>query len=213
MRKQIGIVDDHPAVILGLSSIINISPGLHVSGVGANVGELLEQSAHYDLVLLDLSLSDGSSPTENMNVLRDHEIPVLICTSGDQPRLIREAGRAGAMGMVRKTEPPQRILQAVASVLRGEIAATSDWAAAIDCDDDFVSAQLTLREQTVLALYASGETAERVASQLFISRETVLDHIRRIRVKYTAVDRSAPNKIDLHMRAVEDGIICDTSRT
>ncbi|WP_341729667.1 response regulator transcription factor [Brooklawnia sp.] len=207
MRKQIGIVDDHPAVILGLSSIINVNSGLFVSGVGGSVAELLLQGAHFDLVLLDLTLGDGSRPADNVRVLASKGIPVLVYTSGDQPQLIREAGRAGAMGMVRKTERPKKILEAIASVLRGEVAATTDWAVAIDADDEFVSAALTDREMQVLALYASGETAERVAQQLFISRETVLDHIRRIRTKYAAIDRPAPSKLDLYRRAVEDGII------
>lgn len=207
MRKQIGIVDDHPAVILGASSIINVHGGLVVNGAGATVAELFRQRSHYDLVLLDLSLRDGSRPAENVKTLVQHGIPVLLYTSGDQPRLIREAGRAGAMGMIRKTEQPQKILAAIIAVLKGEVAATTDWAAAIDADDEFVSASLTDREMEVLSLYASGETAERVAGQLFISRETVLDHIRRIRARYAAVDRAAPNKLDLHRRAIEDGII------
>lgn len=207
MRKQIGIVDDHPAVILGVSSIINVHSGLFVSGTAPTVAELLRQNGHYDLVLLDLSLRDRSRPTENVHVLAQRGIPVLLYTSGERPHLIREAGRAGAMGMIRKTEQPQKILSAIVAVLRGEVAATSDWAAAIDADDEFVAAALTEREMEVLALYASGETAERVANQLFISRETVLDHIRRIRAKYAAVERAAPSKLDLHRRAVEDGII------
>lgn len=207
MRKHIGIVDDHPAVILGASSIINIHGGLFLSGAGSTVVELLHHGVHYDLVLLDLALSDGSRPADNVRALVSKGIPVLVYTSGDRPHLIREAGRAGAMGMVRKTEQPQKILTAIVSVLRGEVAATTDWAAAIDADEEFVSAALTDREMEVLALYASGETAERVAHQLFISRETVLDHIRRIRTKYAAIDRAAPNKLDLYHRAVEDGII------
>lgn len=207
MRKQIGIVDDHPAVILGVSGIINMHGGLFVSGTAPTVAELLRQNSRYDLVLLDLSLRDRSHPADNVRALVQRGIPVLLYTSGEQPHLIREAGRAGVMGMVRKTEQPQRILSAIVSVLRGEVAATSNWAAAIDGDEEFVAAALTDREMEVLALYASGETADQVAQQLFISRETVLDHIRRIRAKYAAVERAAPSKLDLHRRAVEDGLI------
>lgn len=207
MRKQIGIIDDHPAVILGLSNIINMHGGLFLAGAGSTVPELMRQSVHYDLVLLDLTLGDRSQPADNVRALTSRDIPVLVYTSGDQPHLIREAGRAGAMGMVRKTEQPQKILAAIVTILRGEVAATIDWASAIDADNEFVSASLTDREMEVLALYASGETAERVARQLYISRETVLDHIRRIRAKYTAIDRAAPSKLDLYRRAVEDRII------
>lgn len=109
--------------------------------------------------------------------------------------------------MVRKSELPSVVVDAVRAVLRGEVVATADWAAALDSDSGFVSAELSRREAEVLALYAAGETAERVGRQLFITRETVLDHIRRIRAKYAAVDRPARTKIDLYRRAVEDGIV------
>jgi DNA-binding CsgD family transcriptional regulator len=46
-----------------------------------------------------------------------------------------------------------------------------------------------------------------VATALFVSRDTVLDHIRRIRSKYAAVDRPAATKVDLFRRAVEDGLV------
>ena len=67
--------------------------------------------------------------------------------------------------------------------------------------------RLTVRELEVLGLYASGEKADRVARLLGISRETVLDHVRRIRQKYAAVHRPAHTKVDLYRRAVEDGVL------
>jgi len=91
--------------------------------------------------------------------------------------------------------------------LHDEPIATADWAAALNGDRSFVDAALTPRESEVLALYASGETADRVADALFVSRDTVLDHIRRIRSRYAAVDRAAPTKVDLFRRAVEDGLV------
>ncbi|MFT4280148.1 LuxR C-terminal-related transcriptional regulator [Microbacterium sp.] len=207
MRRRIGIVDDHPAIVLGVAGVINAQPSLIVNGIGATVTELLSGGSDLDLVLLDLSLGDGSRPGANVRALTERGIPVLVYTTGDQPHLIREAGRAGAMGMIRKSELPHRLVAAIVAILRGEVAATTDWAAAIDTDEEFVSVQLTQREAQVLSRYASGETAEQVAQALFVSRQTVLDHIRRIRAKYAALDRSAPSKIDLYHRAVEDGIL------
>lgn len=72
---------------------------------------------------------------------------------------------------------------------------------------ELVPVQITPREREVLGLYAAGETAEHVAKELGISRETVLDHIRRIRVKYARLDRPAHTKVDLYRRAVEDGVL------
>ena len=207
MRARIGMVDDHPAVMLGVGAVLNAQPDLQVVAAVAGVAELLAQGRRLDCVLLNLRLADGSTPTENLTALTAQGTPVLVYTSGDRPDLIREATRAGATGVVRKSEPPVVIVNAVRSMLRGEPVVSADWAAALDFDPEFVSVHLSPREAEVLALYASGETAERVARLLYISRETVLDHVRRIRTKYAAADRAAPTKVDLYRRAVEDGLV------
>ena len=152
-------------------------------------------------------LADGSTPTQNMSELTRINAPVLAFTSGDRPAAVREVARAGAIGMIRKSERPAAIIAAIRQALRREVVATSDWAAALDDDAAFIAAQLTAREAEVLALYAAGETAERVGAHLGVSRETVTDHVRRIRAKYAAVDRPARSKVDLYKRAVEDGIL------
>lgn len=206
-KSRIGVVDDHPAVMLGIVSILNAQPDLIVTATAATVAELLENGQAFDGVLLDLKLSDDSTPAENLRMLLANGYPVMVYTSGDRPSLIREAARSGAAGMIRKSESPSAIVAAVRSLLAGEVIASADWAAAIDFDPEFVRAHLSSREAEVLSHYASGETAERVAGLLFISRETVLDHIRRIRAKYANVGRSAPTKIDLRQRAIEDGLI------
>lgn len=205
-RATIGIVDDHPSVLLGATGILRTQPDLQAVAAGT-VTQLLAMGARPDLVLLDLVLADGSTPTRNMRTLRQLDIPVLAFTSGDRPEAVREVARAGAIGMIRKSEHPAAIVAAIRQALQREVVATSDWAAALDDDETFVSARLTLREAEVLALYAAGETAERVAAQLFVSRVTVIDHVKRIRAKYAAVDRPAKSKVELYKRAIEDGIL------
>lgn len=95
--------------------------------------------------------------------------------------------------------------QSIRSVWHGHEIPTPQWADAVDADGAFVRTSLTRREIEVLRLYASGETAERVGAALGISRETVYDHVRRIRGKYASDRRNARTKLDLHRRAVEDG--------
>ena len=207
MRARIGIVDDHPAVLIGVTTVLDAQPDLEVVATAASVRELLAETQALDAVLLDLNLTDGSTPSQNLDDLAALDVPVLVYTSGDRPQLVRDAARAGAAGMVRKSESPEAIVEAVRTMLAGEVPASADWAAAIDFDPDFVRVHLSPREAEVLGLYASGETAERVAALLYISRDTVLDHIRRIRAKYAQASRAAPTKVDLYRRAVEDGLI------
>lgn len=207
LKTRVGIVDDHPAVRLGLTAVLNAQDDLHVVASAATARALLEAENRLDLILLDLSLADGSSPAVNMAELSVTGAPVLAYTSGDQPALLRQAARAGVAGMIHKSEPADRIVESVRAAIRGEPVVSAGWAAAVGADGGFVSAELTVRETQVLTLYASGETAERVAERLFVARETITDHIRRIRVKYAAVDRPAPTKVDLFRRAVEDGLV------
>ena len=209
MIASIGIVDDHPAVLIGVREILDREFDLKVVAMAASVHGLLQSADRFDLVLLDLVLRDGSTPSHNIAALKELGIPVLVYTSGERLQLVREASRADVAGVIRKTDPPRAIVAAVRQVLSGMTVESADWAAAIESDDAFMNAQLSDREAEVLALYASGETAERVAALLFISRETVIDHVRRIRAKYAAVERSAPTKVDLFRRAVEDGIVPD----
>ncbi len=207
MRLRVGIVDDHPAVIVGTVAILRSDPTITVPVASSTVTELFDRDIAVDLVLLDLVLADGSTPTSNIRLLSARGIPALAYTSGDRAALVREAARAGAIGMIRKTETPAATIDAVHAAGRGEIVASADWAASIDDDVEFVTARLSAREAEVLALYATGETAERVGAALFITRSTVIEHVRRIREKYAAVHRPARTKHELYLRAVEDGII------
>ncbi|MFV0434343.1 MAG: response regulator [Leucobacter sp.] len=202
-----GIVDDHPVIIAGTVEVLSTDPNLEVVSVAPTVPSLLAQCAELDVVLLDLQLNDTSTPTTNIRTLTERRIPAIAFTSGDRPALIREAARAGAIGMIRKTEEPEAIIAAVHAGHRGETVASTDWAASLDDDQEFVSGQLSDREAEVLALYATGETAERVGTLLYISRSTVIEHVKRIRKQYAASGRPARTKHDLFIRAVEDGII------
>jgi len=211
MPILVGIVEDHPAMLLGTAAILNNADDMRVAATGSTAGEIVARARRLDVVLLDLSLSDGSSPAESLRTLAPLGASIVAYTSGEQPRLIREAARAGAAGMIRKSDRIEVIVESVRRAAHGHVVATPDWAAALESDRSFVSAHLSERETEVLSLYASGETAERVARTLFVSRETVLDHIRRIRAKYASVDRAAPTKVDLFRRAVEDGLVLQES--
>lgn len=203
---RVGVVDDHEATVLGVEAILATTDDLEAVGHAPTVADLLAKGGTFDVVVLDLRLADDSAQQDNVDALTAAGARVLAFTSGEDPALVRAAARAGVCGMVRKSEPPEALLEALRQTVRGEVAASTDWAAAIDADRDSAP-RLTAREVEVLALYASGEKADRVARLLGISRDTVLDHVRRIRVKYAEADRPAPTKVDLYRRAVEDGVL------
>lgn len=205
--KRIGIVEDHSSVVLGLEVMLASHPELAVAASAPTVPELLAQRRELDLVLLDLRLADGSSPTANVEQLRAAGHEALVFTGAENPHLVRLAARAGVLGVVRKSAPNAVVVEAIEAAARGRQVVTTEWAAAIDGDPDLPDAGLSPRQQEVLALYASGEKAERVARLTGLSPHTVNEYVGKIRVKYAAAGRPAETKVELFKRAVEDGFL------
>ncbi|AMY17991.1 MULTISPECIES: response regulator transcription factor [Nocardiaceae] len=199
------MVDDHQFTIDGLQVRLADCTDIELVAHASTVADLFAEPAALDLVVLDLRLRDGSSPTGNVEAIRQHGVPVLVLTSGEDPYLVREAARAGVLGVIRKSRSPEEIVDAIRAAVRGEVVPTTDWAAAIDGDPEIDLVDLSPQHRKVLELYAAGETATRVASDLKISRETVNDYLRRIRTKYADAGRPAPTKSELYKRALEDG--------
>lgn len=199
------MVDDHQFTIDGLQVRLADCADIDLVAHASTVADLFAEPAALDLVVLDLRLRDGSSPTGNVEAIRQRGVPVLVLTSGEDPYLVREAARAGVLGVIRKSRSPEEIVDAIRAAVRGEVVPTTDWAAAIDGDPEIDLVDLSPQHRKVLELYAAGETATRVASDLKISRETVNDYLRRIRTKYADAGRPAPTKSELYKRALEDG--------
>jgi DNA-binding NarL/FixJ family response regulator len=207
---RVAVVDDHESVRLGLKAAF-IEDGYDFVIAASNVDELIDGLAgrEVDVTVLDLSLGDGSSVTENVKRVQAAGSAVLVHSIADRVALVREALAAGAAGVIPKSSATKTVLAAAATVARGDVLNNLEWASAIDADVEFAKAQLGRRERDVLNLYASGLPLRMVAEQLGIAPSTVREYLDRIRVKYVEVGRPAPTKVDLLRRAVEDGILPD----
>ncbi|THG31106.1 response regulator transcription factor [Naasia lichenicola] len=205
---RVAAVDDHESVRLGLKAACT-DAGLtfieEAPGVDALIAAL--NGREVDVVVLDLSLGDGSSVTENVKKIQATGAGVLVHSIADRVASVREALAAGAAGVIPKSAATQTVMAAIKTVASGEVLNNLDWASAIDADADFARAQLGRRERDVLHLYASGLPLKMVAGQLGIAPSTAREYLDRIRVKYVEVGRPAPTKVDLLRRAVEDGIL------
>jgi len=200
------VVDDHQIVGLGLKKALEDQDSRYsVTAVTSIAGIVLPEPPV--VVVLDLRLADGSTPTSNLEALREAGVPVVIYTSGDNPVLVREAIAAGALAIVRKSAPLEELVEALDGAAQGRTSAGIDWAAALDADEDFVSRHLTRAESLVLAHYASGETSDVVARELMMSKNTINTYVSRIRDKYRAAGRRADSRVDLFRRAAEDGLV------
>jgi two-component system uhpT operon response regulator UhpA len=205
---RVAVVDDHESVRLGLKAAF-LDDGYNFVLAAATVDDLLSglEGREVDVVVLDLSLGDGSTVTDNVKRVQGIGAAVLVHSIADRVASVREALAAGAAGVIPKSSATKTVLQAAATVARGEVLNNLEWATAIDADRDFSKAQLGRREREILHLYASGLPLKLAAEQLGIGYSTAREYLDRIRVKYVEVGRPAPTKVDLLRRAVEDGIL------
>lgn len=210
--SRVALIDDHESVRLGLESACARNADLTVVFSGSTVGAYLawrsdERPAPADVVVLDLTLGDGTTVTENVSSLVADGASVVIHSVADRPAAVREALAAGAAGVVSKSSALEDVLSAIRTVARGEALNNVEWASAVEGDRAFADAQLSVREREVLRLYATGLPLKVVAERLGVAYSTAKENITRIRVKYVEVGRPAPTKVDLLRRAMEDGIV------
>jgi DNA-binding NarL/FixJ family response regulator len=205
---RVAVVDDHESVRLGLQ-LACTEAGYEFVVAAPTIAQFLVAIAgrECDVVVLDLSLGDGSSVTQNVKAAQGVGAAVLIHSIADRVGGIREALSAGAAGVIPKSAPTSVVIAAIATVARGEGLNNLEWANAIDADRDFARVNLGAREREVLHLYASGLPLTAVAERLGIAHSTAREYLGRIRSKYVDIGRPAPDKLSLLRRAVEDGIL------
>jgi DNA-binding NarL/FixJ family response regulator len=212
---RVALIDDHESVRLGLEAACVRSGSQQVVFSGSTVTEYLQwrrssSAPPADVVVLDLTLGDGTTVTDNVSRIVLDGSSVIIHSVADRPAAVREALAAGAAGIVSKSAPIDDVIAAVRTVSKGEPLNNVEWASAVEGDRDFADAQLSARERDVLRLYAAGLPLKVVAERLGVAYSTAKENITRVRVKYVEVGRPAPTKVDLLRRAMEDGILADS---
>ncbi|HAN23119.1 MAG: DNA-binding response regulator [Microbacterium sp.] len=209
---RVATIDDHESVRLGVEAACSRDAMIDVVFSGSGVRDyrrwLRDSGADpVQVALLDITLGDGTTVSENIQSLQSDGSEVVIYSVADRLVAVREALAAGAAGVISKSAPMDDIVDAVRTVAAGEPLNNIEWASAVAGDSAFGDAQLSAREREALALYAAGLPLKLVAQRLGITYNTAKENISRIRAKYIEVGRPAPTKIDLRQRAVEDGVI------
>ena len=212
---RVALIDDHESVRLGLEAACARAQKVVVFS-GSDVTGYLDWRSFNgappaDVVVLDLTLGDGTTVTENVRRLVADGSSIIIHSVADRPAAVREALAAGAAGVVSKASPIGDVIGAISTVAGGEPLNNVEWASAVEGDRAFADAQLSARERDVLRLYAAGLPLKVVADRLGVAYSTAKENITRVRVKYVEVGRPAPTKVDLLRRAMEDGILAQPS--
>ncbi len=123
-RKRVLLVDDHPLVREGLVTLIRATPDLEVMGESGNSDEALRALSEDlpDLVLVDLSLP-GRNGLDLIREIRSKypKLRVLVLSMYEEGVYAERALRAGAHGYIMKQAPGAKIIEAIRTVLRGEV--------------------------------------------------------------------------------------------
>lgn len=197
-------VDDHPLLRDGLDALINNRPGMVLVAQASSAQEgIAEFRKHQpDVTLMDLRLPDQSG-IEAMRAIRaefpDARIIVLTTFEGDVE--IQRALEAGARAYILKSMPPKQLLEVIEQVHAGKKRIPSQVAAHLA--EHIADEALTPREIEVLTHLANGNRNRDIAEKLFITEETVKVHIKHIREKLGASDRTQAVAIGLRRGIIQ----------
>ena len=179
--SHILLIDDHPMFRAGLSMVINRTMPEADIYQAASVDEALN-TAHgpMHLVLLDIKLN-GSSGLEGIGLIKRQwpAVPILMLSSHDEPETTRLALARGATAFVSKAETPEKIIDTIAQLLRGELPQAKPVVSQNN-------KHLTRRQREVLELLHQGLTNKVIARKLAVSDNTVRRHMQEI-LKYFEV--------------------------
>lgn len=194
--------DDHPLFREGVGAIINYQPTCRWLGPPRTAGKVLKRFAlRPDVTLMELRLPDLSG-VDVMIAIRsefpDARVIVLTTFEGDMD--VQRALKAEARGYLLKSMPAQQMLDMIRQVHAGNKCLPPEIAAALA--EHLGDEALSQREMEVLQQVAAGHRNRDIAAKLFIAEETVKSHVKRIRDKLGANDRTQSVAI-----AVRRGII------
>jgi DNA-binding NarL/FixJ family response regulator len=197
----ITIVDDHPMVVSGLTTLLNTYNHIIVQNAFNNAEQLLEGLSYYqpDVLLLDILLPDRSGK-DLVPIIRKAypNIRILALTSLDAPAMVTSMLRRGCTGYLLKGAGPETLADAIETVFRGEKYIEAGLKEQLlqnvidfkhQSSDQQVLPGLTQREKEVLKLIAEEYTTKEIAEKLFISHRTAENHrcslIQKLDVKNT----------------------------
>ena len=183
---HIMLVDDHPIVRRGVRDILSDAfPAALIEEVslGADAILLLLQHVRWDVVILDVTLPDGSG-LDVLERIRELKagLPVLILSMHSADQFARRALRAGASGYLTKDVADTELVTAVTHVVAGRTYLSTPMELSVGPapESDPAHARLSARERQVLVGIAQGKTVGAMAEELMVGCKSVSTYRTRL---------------------------------
>lgn len=211
------IADDHPIVRDGLKKLLLLEDDIKVVGEACDGRQVLElmQEHEPDVLLLDLRMPnlDGLSVLQSLQQT-GRRTKVIVLTASDDKNEFVQAMKLGCSGIVLKQTAPELIVKSIRKVNAGEIWLDSHTTAAVmrqfASPADTLSGSngkarerspLSTREREIVQLVAQGYKNKEMAEKMFISEQTVKNHLHNIFDKLGVSDR-----LELALYAIHKGL-------
>jgi DNA-binding NarL/FixJ family response regulator len=202
-------VDDHDMFAQSLQLALSAEPDLTVVGTAPTLAQAraMVVTSTPDVVLLDHRLPDGLG-VESITELRALRpaVNVVVLTAAAEDSTLVAATEAGCAGFILKTSPLEELVAAVRTAAAGEIMVSSDLLSRLlnrlQHQRDRPEHSLTAREREILGLIGEGLTNGAIAKRLFISVNTVRNHVQSVLAKL-----DAHSKLEALSVAIREGLI------
>lgn len=188
-KITVSIVEDTEDIREALRVLINGSVGFECVHVYADAEEAMDKmpSKDINIVLMDINLPgiDGINCMKNLRPAMPNT-QFMMCTVYDDDDHIFNALQAGASAYILKRTSPAQILEAIRDLHEGGSPMSSEIARRVvgsmqkNGNRTEATESLTNRELEILDYLAKGYLYKEIATELFISKETVKKHIHNI---------------------------------
>jgi len=200
--KQIIVIDDHPSTRAGLITRVAMEPDLEVVGEASEVDEAIRliEKIQPDLAVIDISLKT-SSGIDLVKMVKERypRVKMLVWSMYEESLYAERALRAGAMGYISKQHVTDKIIEAIRTILRGELFLSKELSAKmlhrVIAGKELVAASpvdgLSDRELETFRLIGQGMSTREIAKAMSLSPKTIETYRARIKEKLELNDMAS----------------------